>query len=439
VVVTAGVALAARLLAVLWSAGRFKPAADGFYYHAIASRIAEGFGSTWLWPDGAVTYVAHYPIGYSALLSVPYWMVGASPTAGAAVNALLGTAAAVAVHQLALRATKRPTWALAAGLAVSVHPALVMYTPALMTEGVTAALLAVAAWMASHRSRAGLVLVGLVMGAATLVRPQSLVLAPCLGFLCVRAGAPFRARAGHAAIAAALALLVCAPWTIRNCVRMGSCALVSFNGGWNLLIGAGERSTGAWAPVEVPEACRTVWDEAEKDACFGREARLAILRAPARWIGLVPARLAATFDYSGAPGFYLHESNPVEFGEEAKKRLGTIETAYERLVYLGALAAAGRVSGPLRKARLVVSGASAMFLFGLHAYVAVLGLLVSLALRGRRLIDGPVLASATFFAIATTVAVHAVFFGSGRYSMVVFPLVTGLAVAWPLNEGEEAA
>jgi hypothetical protein len=29
--------------------------------------------------------------------------------------------------------------------------------------------------------------------------------------------------------------------------------------------------------------------------------------------------------------------------------------------------------------------------------------------------------------VAATAAVHAAFFGSGRYSMVVFPLVTGLA------------
>jgi len=75
-------------------------------------------------------------------------------------------------------------------------------------------------------------------------------------------------------------------------------------------------------PVDVPEACRTVWDEAEKDACFAREARRIIARAPGRWLGLVPARLAATFDYAGAPGFYLHESNPEAFDERAKVRLG---------------------------------------------------------------------------------------------------------------------
>jgi hypothetical protein len=429
-VVTAGIAFAARALALAWSAGKFGPAADGFYYHTIGARIAEGLGSTWQWPDGAVTYAAHYPVGYPALLAIPYRFVGPSPAAGAVVNVLLGTLAAVAVYRLALQAT-RPAWALGAGLAVALHPALVMYTPALMTEGVTAALLAIAAWAASSgstsRSRVGLVACGLVMGIATLVRPQSLVLAPCFGLLWWTPGASAWSRARGAAVVTGLALLVCAPWTIRNCLHMRKCALVSFNGGWNLLIGSSPNATGAWAPVDVPDACRTVWDEAEKDACFGREARHAIAGDPGRFLALVPARLAATFDYAGAPGFYLHQSNPKAFDDDAKVRLGAVETIYERLAYLGALAAAALAAGPRRSARIVVAAASAIFFFTVHAYLGVVGLLVALALRGRRLVDGPVIASSAFFVVAATAAVHAVFFGAGRYSMVVFPLVTGLA------------
>jgi hypothetical protein len=71
-----------------------------------------------------------------------------------------------------------------------------------------------------------------------------------------------------------------------------------------------------------------------------------------------------------------------------------------------------------------------VLLFQTHAYLAVLGLIVSLGMRGRHLIEGPVLASSAFFALLTTAATHAAFFGSGRYSMVVFPLVTALGVAF---------
>jgi len=207
---------------------------------------------------------------------------------------------------------------------------------------------------------------------------------------------------------------------------MHQCALVSFNGGWNLLIGASDEASGSWSPVAVPEACRSVWDEAEKDACFGREARRNIAQNPARWLGLIPARLAATFDYAGAPGFYLHESNPGAFGDRAKLVLGIIETAYERLFYLAALITAAMIQGPRRKARGYVAAVSTVLLFQVHAYLAVLGLALSLALLGKRLLDGPVLPAATFFAVAATAAVHAVFFGSGRYSMLTFPLITAL-------------
>lgn len=426
-ILVVAVAFLARAAAVVWAGRRFPATADGVYYHTLASRIADGLGSTWRWPDGVVTYASHYPIGYPAILSLVYRWTDPSVVAAGFSNALIGTAGALAAYRLALEAA-RPKWALVAGLAVAMHPALVMYTPAVMTEGVTASLLAVAAWAASRRSLRGVVALGVVVGVATLVRPQSLVLAPGLGALAVVSGAPLLARLRRGALASVLALAVCAPWTIRNCVRMNRCALVSFNGGWNLLIGAHEGATGTFAPLEAPEPCRTVWDEAEKDLCFGREARRLIAREPGRWLSLVPAKLAATFDYSGAPGFYLHQSNCVAFDARAKHWLGVIETAYERLAYLFALIAAALVSGPMRRARLAVCAASAPLLFLTHAYVAVLGLIVALGLRRKDLWEGPTLGAALFVGLVTTVAMHAVFFGSGRYSMVLFPLVTAFAL-----------
>ena len=307
--IVAGVAFAARAVVVVWAAGRFPAAADGFYYHTIARRIAEGLGSTWLWPDGAVTYAAHYPVGYPALLALSYRLAG---WAGARPcprpyprweggSTLSGRPGALAAYRLARSAT-RPRWALAAGLAVALHPGMVLYTPALMTEGVTAALLTLAAWMASLRFAARGHLLGAHHGSGDLGPPPIVALGTCWGLM----SAPHQglaARVRRAVLATALALAVCAPWTLRNCVRMKQCALVSFNGGWNLLIGASEQATGSWAPIDVPLPCRTVWDEAGKDACFGQEARRAILRDPVRWLGLVPRRLAATFDYAGGGRF----------------------------------------------------------------------------------------------------------------------------------------
>ena len=213
---------------------------------------------------------------------------------------------------------------------------------------------------------------------------------------------------------------------------MGRCALVSVNGGWNLLIGADAASTGAWSPIQVPPACREVWDEAAKDECFGRAARSFIAEHPLSWAELAPRKLAATFDYCGAAGWYLHESNPAAFGERAKIALGALESAITRCVLLAALFAfsfrAPRADGGpwLGRWRFALAATGAISLFTLHGWIAYFALVVMALSSPRSLIRGPILASTAIAAIAVTMATHAVFFGSGRYSLVVLPLLCGL-------------
>ena len=450
------IALVARLGCVAWAAGTFGPAGDGVYYARLGDRIAHGYGSTWLWPDGVVTYAAHYPVGYPALLGALWWVVGPSVTAAMLMNAVLGALAAPAVDAIARRATfSRAGWF--AGLAVALHPALVAYTPALMTEGVTATLFVSAAALAAlareaetpWRAKALLAALGFVLGLATLMRPQSLLLAPLLGALVWvgRSPDPTRSstrwtaarRAGvGAALVTSLALVTCAPWTVRNCVRMQRCALVSFNGGWNLLIGADEASTGAWSPIQVPDRCREVWDEAEKDACFGREARRFIAERPVTWLSLVPRKLAATFDYCGAAGWYLHESNHVAFEERAKVILGAVETIATRLLLLASIVGLLRHARTDEASRRRLSGmifigvVGAVFAMTEHAWVSFIVLVAMMLAQPKPLARQPMLLGSAAAVIASTIATHAVFFGAGRYSLVTFPALCALAsLAWP--------
>jgi len=476
--VSFAVALAVRLAVVAWAAGRFPPTADGKYYETIAERISQGLGYTWLWPDGAVTYAAHYPVGYPALTGAVYAVTGTHPAAAMALNAVIGALAALAAHSLAARAAG-PRIALASGLAVALHPGLVAYTPAIMTEGVTAALVimaaAVAAWARTKRTILfPAIAVGAVVGLATLVRPQCLVLAPVFGLLAVMSPEAEEVLAKDAkgakekkerfavfalfartpsvvwpraiatgVLATLAALLVCVPWTARNCVRMHQCALVSVNGGWNLLIGADAESTGAWSPIKVPDACREVFDEAQKDLCFGREARRYIVEHPAAWIALAPKKLAATFDYAGAAPWYLHDANAAAFTYADKEKLGGLETLYERAVLLLCLAWAARRAREdeppaWRWTRIGIAALGGAFVFTLHAWVGYAALVVAALLRGRSLWTGPVLASSAVTVLAATMATHAVFFGAGRYSLVVFPLLTALAPLALLRRGEQA-
>jgi hypothetical protein len=264
------------------------------------------------------------------------------------------------------------------------------------------------------------------MGAATLVRPQCVALAPVLGLFAMRAPAPFAMRARAAAIVTAATLLCCAPWTARNCVRMHRCALVSVNGGWNLLIGA-QTESGAWAPVDVPEACRTVWDEAGKDACFERAARGEIARAPGAWLARAVPKLAVTFDYFGAAPWYLHLANSASFTDRAKTALGALETIASRVLLILALAAIGRYDGPRLKARRAIAIAGAIAALTVHGWIAYLALASAIALLGGDLARAPLILPWTAAIIAETAAIHAVFFGAGRYGLVVVPFVSACA------------
>jgi hypothetical protein len=426
------VALAARLAVVAWAWSRFPPVEDGHYYDVLARRLAQGLGYTWLWPDGAVTYAAHYPVGYPALVAIAYLVFGAVPGIAMLLNAAIGSGAACGAWWLASEGATSRWRPLGAGLAVALHPALVAYTPALMTEGVAAALVvlaAVAAARARRERRAWrwLVVAGVLAGIATLVRPQSILLAPVLGALAVVTDGAPRERAVRAAIVTAVALACVAPWTGRNCAQMHRCALVSVNGGWNLLIGA-QTTNGSWDELRVPPECATVWDEAAKDACFEHAARATIVAAPVAWLARAPAKLATTFDYFGAAPWYLHASDPAAFGDDAKVTLGTFETLASRLLLVAALVACAMVAGPNLAARRVLGAAGVIMAFLRHGWPAYLLLVAVTVLLGRRAwTHGPLVVPFGACVIAVTALVHAVFFGAGRYGVAVVPFVAVMA------------
>lgn len=409
-------AFVARGVFVLWAQKRFPAAADGTYYDILARRIQEGAGYTWRWPDGVVTFAAHYPVGYPALLAVTYKVLGASAGSGMWMNALLTATVAPAAYELAGGA-RRGTLA---GIVVAVHPALVPYTAALMTEGVVTALLAATAALALRRERWALWTLGAVFGLMTLMRPQMLLLAPVFGAIAMRERGWWKG----ALVAGGLAVLVCLPWTVRNCRVMDQCTFVSANGGTNLLIGS-ESTTGGWH--EVPKgACPEVFGEVAKDVCFGKVARASIRSAPLAFLAKVPKKLSQTFDYFGAGPYYLHASNPEAFSYEAKVKLGAAETLFHRATLLAGLLGIAIASGNRKRTlgvrALAGVGAFATFL-PMAAVIAHAAAAFAWLLRdsGRK---RPLLFASV---VLSTAIIHAVFFGAGRYGLPLVPFVVAFA------------
>ncbi|HEY5957017.1 MAG TPA: glycosyltransferase family 39 protein [Polyangiaceae bacterium] len=449
-------ALVSRLAVVAWAASRFPPAGDGQYYDIVARRIAQGLGYTWSWPDGSVTYAAHYPVGYPGLLGILYAIGGPNPVSAMLVNALAGTFIVLSVHRVAVRFASRKI-ALTAALVALLHPTLLFYVPAMMTELVSAALLigATALAVSQPRTRARFwlttVAIGGVLGGATLVRPQQILFAPLIGALAAYFAWPsfepserrdsrrVKRILGSATLVTSLCVCVCLPWTVRNCNRMGSCALVSVNAGWNLLIGTSSKGNGAWTSVDsvgVPAACRLVFAEAAKDACFGRAARDQILHQPLAWVRLMPAKLERTFDDIGAPGWYLNASDWHHFDERAKFALGVAEVLYQRLATIATLIGLARVRGRGVCFRRCIVIAAILCQLYTTAWLGILLACLGTFSLGRRLLDEPLL---MLFAVAygSTALVHCTFFGGARYAIVVIPyMVVATTRAWSSGQRE---
>jgi hypothetical protein len=232
-----------------------------------------------------------------------------------------------------------------------------------------------------------------------------------------------------------VAVLTVAPWTVRNCVRMDRCALVSVNGGWNLLIGT-QTTTGGWTELDTPEACNTVWDEAAKDSCFEQAARREIARAPLAWLSRAPRKLAATFDVGVAGPWYMYRSNARAFGEYAVIAWGAVETVASRAAVVMALVS----SAPLWRRRvrskklsstvprLGLAAIGIAFALSRTAWPAYALLSLACLVRDRDERRSPI-RLASGIVIAVTMVTHAVFFGAGRYALLVVPFVTLAAFA----------
>lgn len=441
------VALLPRLfVAIAWTR---EPVWDGHYYQFGAERIAAGLGySEDVLVSGTPAWRpwCHYPVGYSAFVAAGLVVLGPLSRAlfgstllvAPLLNALVGSLTVVFVHRLA-RYYLSVDRARIAGTLAALHPGLIAYTVLVMTEPLTGLLLIAAGWAILHWNRRwpGTVLAGVILGLATLVRPSSLLAAPLLVVLLAR---PWWSALARAAVATALAVLVCVPWTLRNCRVMDACTFVSTNGGWNLAIGA-LTDTGRFVTLRAADGCPVVTGQVQQDRCWAQVGREKIAADPWRWIGLMPAKLSHTFSHESFAIEYLHEADPASWTEPRRRAGRLLLTTFHRLLLIAAaLAIVGRVGWASNTwKKLLVQGAllglvGALTIHGIrdpwhpfHWLAVVPPLLGLLPLPGSPW-QGPVGRYALGL-LLTTAATHAVFFGEDRYHIVVAPILCLLAAA----------
>jgi 4-amino-4-deoxy-L-arabinose transferase-like glycosyltransferase len=221
-----GLALACRLLGQLVLGAYVAPTT--WEYETIATNILAGHGYTY--PILGDTYVASQssPL-YIYLAVVVYALTAHSQAALLVVQALLGAGAAVLCAWLAARLFSPPAgWI--SGALVATHPAQIVYASELHALSLDVFLMcAVVAAFVALPTRPGaprLGLLGALIGLAALTRTTVLALVP-IGLIWLRRYQRLRLASVGAVALVCAALVVFAPWSIRDSVLLGQPVVLS--------------------------------------------------------------------------------------------------------------------------------------------------------------------------------------------------------------------
>jgi 4-amino-4-deoxy-L-arabinose transferase-like glycosyltransferase len=272
---------------------------DAYSYYFYGKQLASG--------HDLVGYTSHeptayYPVGYPAILAVPFWIVRNTPIpdnlplAGSFLNVAFGTLSVGLVFVIARRIFGTPVGLVAAGIA-AVFPNLVFYTATLQLETAfifftlaAVAILVTHHWSGGPPSRARLLAFGVVLGLSALVRPFSLPLLAGLVVAVLVAGYGWR-RALAALGWTLLPLVVLfTPWTIRNLVVMDAPVVFSTNMGDTLCLDRSLDSTGKFRFVTHEGCAPPGTPEVERNAESTRRAIEFVIEHPDKELELILER-----------------------------------------------------------------------------------------------------------------------------------------------------
>ena len=211
--------LAVRIIYVI-ATRHYALAGDAPEYDAEGQLIAQGHLFWTSLPYGILHAGAWKAPGYPAWVGFWYALIGHHPLAVRFIQVPLG-AITIALTWLLARRLFGTRVAVVAAFLVALYPLAWQYEELLYPESLatplTLALLIVIFTMPPSRKR--IVVFGVLLGVTTLVRPTSeFLVAGALVAWCIELG--LRRGATATAIGVATAVLVVAPWTIRNAIVM---------------------------------------------------------------------------------------------------------------------------------------------------------------------------------------------------------------------------
>ena len=390
------------------------PVSDQGWYYQVATNLANGKGFVIQFPSEAMQATAYRPPAYPLLLAGLWKVVGVHATSAKLLNVALGTATIPLVYAVGRQIFDRRVGLIAAGV-YAVLPSAIVWLALTHSEALFTLLFLAALWLILSMQKqraAGALVLGVLVGLATLTRGQGMLLVPVALLVWVARDGwlPSFRQIGLVMIVAAL---VITPWTVRNWVVMDAPILISTNTGFNLRIGHSPEATGTFFFLDDPidgvparrANQRTEWEVRSYDVYSARALKYAISH-PWREIVLAKDKIYHT---------YKSESGMVD-----------------AFTYVE----------PLRPVVLEKSFAP---LLDVSWYLILVSAVVSVPFwvsrQPHRLLPVAVLVLWTSF--------HIVFFGIGRFHLPLLPLFiivavggtrTGLTLAWTwLQQGRRAS
>jgi 4-amino-4-deoxy-L-arabinose transferase-like glycosyltransferase len=239
--------------------GRHAPGSGDFeYYHGLAKLLADGKGFVHpliLGYTGVSVPTAEHPPLWPLVLSVTSSLGAKTYLAHRLTGCVVGALAVAVVGLLGRRAGGERTGLIAASLA-ALYPTLVAADGSLMSESLYGLLVGVSLLLAYRLMDRPTLPVGAALGAtiglAALTRAEALLLLPILALpVCLRARGRATAWPWSFALACLAALVVIAPWSVRNWIAFDRPVPISINessviGGANCDRAYGGRDMGYW-------------------------------------------------------------------------------------------------------------------------------------------------------------------------------------------------
>jgi 4-amino-4-deoxy-L-arabinose transferase-like glycosyltransferase len=234
----------ALVLRVAWIAyanpspndGRF---GDEVFYDHAGQALAAGKGFTGF----ADQQTANWPPGYPAMLAVIYKVFGHHVTGAKALNAFAGAATCLLVYAVGRKVFNRRVGLIAA-LLLAFFPGQIYFSTLVMTESVFPAivmfiLLLALMWIVERErlSSARLFILGVLCGLAALTRSEAAVLLVAALVVLKLVVPSWRRFARQGSLLVAGAVLIIAPWTVRNAFVMKAFIPIVSGMGHTLLSG----------------------------------------------------------------------------------------------------------------------------------------------------------------------------------------------------------